>query len=140
MMFALWIDADQRFAFSETDNGGMEIADSAYLTLIAGHREGQQISRDDAGAPVLQAFPPPSSTVQAEAARIDRDARLVATQWLIERQVDQSAAGDATTLTHEQYMTLLHYRQALRDVPAQCGFPTDINWPEVPDFVKDTVF
>lgn len=24
------------------------------------------------------------------------------------------------------------YRQALRDVPAQSGFPTDINWPTKP--------
>ena len=27
----------------------------------------------------------------------------------------------------------LNYRQALRDVPQQTGFPTDINWPTKPE-------
>jgi len=25
------------------------------------------------------------------------------------------------------------YRQALRDVPQQAGFPSDINWPTTPE-------
>jgi hypothetical protein len=25
------------------------------------------------------------------------------------------------------------YRQALRDVPAQAGFPWDVTWPEMPE-------
>ena len=28
------------------------------------------------------------------------------------------------------------YRQALRDVPQQDGFPADIQWPELPETVK----
>ena len=35
-------------------------------------------------------------------------------------------------LTAEQKAEWAVYRQALRDVPAQAGFPENINWPTVP--------
>lgn len=35
-------------------------------------------------------------------------------------------------LTAEQKAEWAVYRQALRDVPAQTGFPKNINWPEMP--------
>ena len=36
------------------------------------------------------------------------------------------------TLTAEQKAEWAAYRQALRDVPAQAGFPVTINWPVIP--------
>lgn len=35
-------------------------------------------------------------------------------------------------LTAEQKAAWATYRQALRDVPAQAGFPENINWPVIP--------
>jgi len=53
------------------------------------------------------------------AVRKDRDGRLAETDWL--------ALSD-TTMSSE-WTT---YRQALRDVPGQAGFPNSIDWPTEP--------
>lgn len=58
-------------------------------------------------------------TNASEAVRADRDERLAKTDW---------RAGSDLTLSSE-WTT---YRQALRDVPAQSGFPYDITWPTEP--------
>lgn len=60
--------------------------------------------------------------VDAEAAksvRADRDERLAKTDWMGVSDVTMSA--DWAT-----------YRQGLRDVPAQSGFPHTITWPSEP--------
>ena len=49
-------------------------------------------------------------------ARKNRNDLLAETDWTASSDVTMSDAMTA-------------YRQALRDVPAQDGFPTDINWP-----------
>jgi len=56
---------------------------------------------------------------QAASARQQRDALLAETDW---------AALTDNTLSPE----LAAYRQALRDVPEQAGFPETINWPSRP--------
>ena len=64
--------------------------------------------------------------------RAERDRRIDAIRWRIERYHTQAAAGLETTDTAEQYKEILLYVQALRDVPAQSGFPDAIEWPEEP--------
>lgn len=54
----------------------------------------------------------------AENARAERNSLLASTDWTASSDVTMSDA-------------MKTYRQALRDVPAQEGFPTDINWPEL---------
>ena len=56
----------------------------------------------------------------AEMARAERNAKLAETDWTASSDVTMSAA-------------MTTYRQALRDVPAQEGFPSDITWPEKPE-------
>ena len=51
--------------------------------------------------------------------RKERDSKLSATDW---------TASTDVTMTAE----MTTYRQALRDVPAQTGFPNTITWPEAP--------
>ena len=62
---------------------------------------------------------------EARAARVraERDRRLAGCAWVIERHRDQLDNGEATTLTDEQYQAWQAYRQALRDLPEQPGFP-----------------
>lgn len=62
---------------------------------------------------------------ESRAARIraERDRRINATTWLVERHKEQVAEGITATLTDEEYSGLLAYRQALRDLPQQLGFP-----------------
>lgn len=65
--------------------------------------------------------------------RAERDRRIDAARWRIERYQTQLAAGLETTDTAEQYQALLIYVQSLRDVPGQDGFPDTIEWPEITD-------
>ena len=59
-------------------------------------------------------------TALAADVRNRRDNLLAATDWM--------ALSDVTM--SDDWKT---YRQALRDVPAQLSFPTDITWPTEPD-------
>ena len=56
----------------------------------------------------------------AAAVRADRNARLAATDWMASQDVTMS----------DEWRT---YRQELRDVPSQAGFPTTVTWPTAPD-------
>jgi hypothetical protein len=56
----------------------------------------------------------------AKSVRADRDKRLAECDWT---QLSDSQVDKAVWAT---------YRQALRDVPAQTGFPYDITWPSKP--------
>ena len=56
----------------------------------------------------------------SEMVRAERNAKLAETDWTACSDVTMSDAMTA-------------YRQALRDVPAQSGFPSDITWPERPE-------
>ncbi len=73
---------------------------------------------------------------RAKRIRTARDAKLNATQWLVERHADELAGGLPTTLSTEEYARLLVYRQALREIPEQSGFPWEgvetVPWPEYP--------
>ncbi|ATD82862.1 hypothetical protein CNY67_14440 [Desulfovibrio sp. G11] len=69
--------------------------------------------------------------------REERDARIREVRWLIERHRDEQDERRATSLSMGQYQALLTYIQALRDVPAQSGFPWDgggdgTPWPVKP--------
>ena len=55
----------------------------------------------------------------AAEAREERDEKLAATDW--------RASSDLTLST--EWAT---YRQALRDIPSQAGFPNTITWPDEP--------
>lgn len=57
---------------------------------------------------------------QAKSVRDDRNKRLTETDWT---QVADAPVDKAAWAT---------YRQALRDVPSQAGFPWDIQWPTQP--------
>ena len=57
---------------------------------------------------------------QAKSVRDDRNKRLIETDWT---QVADAPVDKAAWAT---------YRQALRDIPSQAGFPWDIQWPVEP--------
>lgn len=73
------------------------------------------------------AIPAPTTEELAVQARSQRDALIAATDYLM--------ATDYP-LTDEKRQELTVYRQALRDVPEQPGFPTEIVWPTKPEWVK----
>jgi len=65
----------------------------------------------------------------AENMRARRDDLLSESDWVITKAVEQNAAdGFGIQIP----LVWLDYRQALRDIPAQAGFPLQINWPAKP--------
>ena len=63
---------------------------------------------------------PPSVEKLASYARDERNALLADSDWT---QVPDAPVDQAAWAT---------YRQALRDVPEQAGFPEEVTWPEKP--------
>jgi len=61
---------------------------------------------------------------EAELVRTERDLRLKATDWTQLKD---------TALDANEMVLWQSYRQALRDVPQQAGFPATIDWPEQPE-------
>jgi hypothetical protein len=61
------------------------------------------------------------STRKASEVRAQRNAKLAATDW--------TQAVDVPQAVKDSYAP---YRQALRDVPAQAGFPNTVVWPKAP--------
>jgi hypothetical protein len=55
--------------------------------------------------------------------RFERDAALAASDWVVTRSLE---LGEPVP---EAWTT---YRAALRDVPEQPGFPTNVTWPQAP--------
>ena len=58
---------------------------------------------------------------KATEVRAERNIRLVATDW--------TQAADVPQAVKDSYV---FYRQALRDIPTQSGFPQAVIWPDVP--------
>lgn len=85
-----------------------------------------QLARWDGTAWAVEDIPQPEQETEqepldpAEVARGERDGLLTSSDWtqVADAPVDQSAWAT--------------YRQALRDVPAQAGFPDTVTWPTKP--------
>lgn len=74
--------------------------------------DNEQAARDIAAEPS-------ADTLNAKYNREERDRRLAETDYL---------AFTDNTMTSE----MQSYRQALRDIPSQSGFPTNVTWPTKP--------
>tara|TARA_R110002072_G_scaffold263259_1_gene422094 strand:- start:3548 stop:4048 length:501 start_codon:yes stop_codon:yes gene_type:complete len=59
----------------------------------------------------------------AESVRTQRDAELAKSDWMVIRSAETGVALPTEWAT---------YRQALRDITGQTGFPNEINWPVEP--------
>jgi hypothetical protein len=70
--------------------------------------------------PDPESEPEPTLEEKAEMARSDRNGRLRVSDWT---QISDATVDAAAWRV---------YRQALRDVPQQAGFPETIVWPEQP--------
>ena len=60
---------------------------------------------------------------QAASVRADRAKRLADTDWVVVKHLERNENIPGVWEV---------YRQALRDVPSQAGFPWEVNWPVAP--------
>jgi type II secretory pathway component PulL len=59
---------------------------------------------------------------QAEVVRAQRDVLLAATDWRVTKAAEVGSVLDPAWII---------YRQALRNVPEQSGFPWEVSWPSI---------
>ena len=59
--------------------------------------------------------------ITAQAVRIERNGKLLMSDW--------TQLADVSQAVKDSYVS---YRQALRDVPSQSGFPQNVVWPDAP--------
>jgi hypothetical protein len=86
-MFAKWILEDGRFAFSDEDNGGIEIEDAYHTALLAAQSQGKRIAANDNGFPVAVDAPAPTAE-EIEAAKI-KDAEVA-----VQKILDDAARAE----------------------------------------------
>jgi hypothetical protein len=96
---------------SPPSEGRWGYVDGAFVDLDAADTkaaQAAQVSRDNHAAD------------EAAKIRLTRSSMLAASDWtqVVDAKVDQAAWAA--------------YRQALRDITAQAGFPWDVQWPEMP--------
>lgn len=115
----------------------VEISDELHAELLAGPSRGKQITANEDGYPVLTDPPPPTMAEVAAGERQWRDGELQAAVWLRERHRDQQEIGAGTSLTAEQFKTLLVYMQALRDWPQSAQFPEVQHRPVAPPWLAE---
>lgn len=82
-----------------------------------------QIEQYAESAPV-PSVPEPTTEQQEMQIRVQRNSLLSLSDW--------TQLADAP-LTLEQKQAWAEYRQALRDVPEQAGFPKNVIWPSTPE-------
>lgn len=76
-----------------------------------------------------EAVPVPEPTVQEMASRVrsQRNAKLSATDYLVIPDYP---------ISPEDLEAVKVYRQALRNIPEQSGFPKNVQWPVEPQFLS----
>lgn len=102
----------------------VEVSEADYAALMEAQAapNWSTIEPDEDGYPRAV---PASDERLADFIRMERDARLAASDTLV--LPDRWAA-----YTPEQQAAVAAYRQALRDLPDQPGFPRNVTWPEAP--------
>jgi hypothetical protein len=110
-----------------TEDGGVLVEQDNGIDLYVFDGDVYQQAKQGAFGPVAEYLPPPAPTPeQLEAqAREKRNTLLAESDWT--QLPDARAAMGA-----EKAAEWDTYRQALRDITDQPGFPEEINWPVKP--------
>lgn len=115
--------------YNEIDHRGLipadavQVSDGQRHSLLTAEAQGKVIRPDANGYPVAADPPPPSDEFLAKLARGQRDVLLTASDWTQQPDVQHPVDVAAAWRT---------YRQALRDITSQPGFPQNVIWPVAP--------
>jgi hypothetical protein len=106
-----------------TEDGGIVVEQPDGIELYVFEGDIYQQAKQGAFGPVAEFVPyVPTEEEKAAAIRAERDALLAATDWTQLPDVPESIRNAYAV-----------YRQALRDIPQQSGFPDDVEWPIKPE-------
>lgn len=108
---------------SNIPEDAVEVTAQEHAALLAGQSAGQQIFPNEAGHPALIDQPAPTAEQLAAGVRAKRNKLIAATDHLLMPDYPLSADGS---------LAVRSYRQALRDISKQAGFPSEIEWPSAP--------
>jgi len=108
--------------YTDSGNGTISI-DGMTIPKDGGNRHYQEFLQFQAAGEATLTQQTASPEAEATAIRTKRDAKLAACDWT------QLADSPLSTAAKTAWAT---YRQALRDVPAQSGFPDSVAWPTAP--------
>jgi hypothetical protein len=125
---------DDEWHGASIPSDAVPIDDEHHVELLNGQSIGKCMKLCEKGLPLLVDRPAPTDDELAALLRAQRDAALTATDWLVQRHMDESVFSKKTTLTVDQVQALGEYRAALRDLPAADGFP-HVALPTAPDFI-----
>lgn len=110
-------------AIGLTDGQAQTLLDYNGFVSIEQNEDGVTVTPNTEAWEAWKAEQPDPSEQLAAEVRTQRDALLAACDW--------TQMADSP-LSKEEKAAYQAYRQALRDVPQQEGFPETINWPEEP--------
>lgn len=88
---------------------------------------GAKLQRAFEDRPQIVAVPAPTLDELASQVRAERDMKIAETGYL---------AMPDYPLSDEDKAAVMAYRQALRDIPSQEGFPRKVVWPSEPKILK----
>ena len=93
----------------------------------------QIISNDEWNSIIsnITGMPLPPKISQEQIVRFERNKLLSEADTLLLKYQEQTALG-VIEEDHNYYLNLLKYKQALRDIPEQEGFPNSVVYPELP--------
>lgn len=79
----------------------------------------------------------PEDVIQQQTAKIvsQRNTLLTKSDWVVTRHLEEKMTGKDQTLSEEQFVEFLNYRQELRDITKLEDFPF-ISLPETPKFLE----
>lgn len=98
----------------------VEITEREHVELLDGQSAGRLIQPNLLGRPALADRPPPTTEQLKSAARAKRNKLIADTDFMLIQDYPAPA---------EQLDAVKAYRQSLRDITAQPGFPSAIDWP-----------
>lgn len=101
----------------------VEVSEEDYAALLEAQSAGKHIAPGKGGEPVAIDRPQLTDSQVEAQVRAERARLLAASDVLV--LPDRWA-----NYTPERQADLASYRQALRDVPSQPGFPRTVEWPE----------
>jgi hypothetical protein len=101
-------------------NAVIRLADNSSIPADPANRDYAAYQAWLAEGNTPEPVPQPTAKQQAANVRAERDALLSGSDWtqVADAPVDQAAWAV--------------YRQALRDIPEQAGFPASVTWPTAP--------